>query len=118
MAMPLEKLKKVVEMAKNAPTEGERSNARRIVERECNDIGITVEDAMAGHFIKIKIKTHVENGLNIPDDMDEFGAAIVMAFEEKFRKMRQRQEEYNHRIKQSEDRRRAYMENLRRRAGR
>lgn len=52
MSMPFEKLRKVIEMAKNAPTEGERSNARRIVERVCVELGITVQNAMAGIFHK------------------------------------------------------------------
>lgn len=109
--MPLEKLKKVVEMAKHAGSEGERANARRILERECKERGISVADALAGIFIKFKTWVH-PSGLNVMDSVD-----FSVAMTEQFQRMKARQEDLNRRMKKAEERRRAYMEHFRRRAG-
>lgn len=48
--MPIEKLKKVCNVAVKGATEGERANALRIVERECKELGIDPAKALLGDF--------------------------------------------------------------------
>lgn len=53
-------------MAKHAGSEGERSNAKRIIERACTELGISVADAMAGNFGKHENKPFVSfTGFNV-----------------------------------------------------
>lgn len=50
MAMPIEKLKKVVDMATKGATPGERANAERIARKACEELGIPYADALKGDY--------------------------------------------------------------------
>lgn len=50
MAMNIEKLKKVVDMAKRGNCEGERANAERIARKACTELGLKYEDAVKGIY--------------------------------------------------------------------
>lgn len=50
MAMPIEKLKKVIAIATRGATPGERENAKRIIQKYCSETGLKYDDVIAGRM--------------------------------------------------------------------
>ena len=57
MAMPKEKIIKVVAVANTGATEGERENAKRIVMAQCREQGLNYVEIMAGRWPQPKSAT-------------------------------------------------------------
>lgn len=62
--MPIEKLKKVVDMATRGGTEGERDNAKRIVFEQCKIQGFNYVEIIAGRFPEAKPLSDMIDDLN------------------------------------------------------
>lgn len=112
MAMTIEKLKKVIDMAKRGTTEGERANAKRIAEKACVELGISYQDALFGKFGNHTTHKSENSDFSYPwrfyedisyatawnsrqrQENEDIASAIHKMYEETLRKQRQQTQDH------------------------
>lgn len=112
----IETLKKVIVVFQYGATDGEKENAKRIIERAALERGVTMKDMLAGRFDPVVRMPHVDttgfygkpkmhkhsSGLNVPDNLDDYISAITKNYADAFRRQNEAVAEYNRRAQQAQ----------------